>query len=62
MFFHYQNYQKLFSRENHPTYYDNVIVFKLSSEKEKEFTLPIQHIYSEKVDKEDVNRWNKYKK
>ena len=57
-----ENYQKLFSRENHPTYYDNVVVFKLSSEKEKEFTLPIQHIYSEKVDKEDVNRWNKNKK
>ena len=56
------NYQKLFTRDNHPTYYDNVVVFKKSSIPGKEFNLPTQFIYSDKVNLEDLSNWDKNKK
>ena len=58
-----ENYTKLFKKENHPTYYDNVVVYKSSSEKNKEFKLPTQYIYSEKkLSPEEKKRWDENKK
>tara|TARA_B100000959_G_scaffold95620_1_gene101425 strand:- start:440 stop:1240 length:801 start_codon:yes stop_codon:yes gene_type:complete len=57
-----ENYQKLFSRNNHPTYYDNLVLFKKSSISNKEFNLPTQFIYSEKVNIDDLSNWDKNKK
>ena len=58
-----ENYVKLFKKEKHPTYYDNVVVYKSSSEKNKEFKLPTQYIYSEKkLSPEEKKRWDENKK
>ena len=40
-----EKYVKLFVRENYPTYYDNIVIYKSSSKKKEEFRLPIQNIY-----------------
>jgi len=58
-----ENYVKLFKKENHPTYYDNIVVYKSSSEKNKEFKLPTQYIYSEKnLSSEEKKLWDENKK
>ena len=58
-----ENYIKLFAKENHPTYYDNIVVYKTSPEKNEEFKLPIQHIYSKKnLSAEEKKRWDENKK
>ena len=58
-----ENYVKLFSRENHPTYYDNIVIYKSSDKKEKEFKLPTQHIYSKiSLSFEEQKRWDANKK
>ncbi len=57
-----ENYNKIFTRDNHPTYYDNVVVFKKSSVPDKQFNLPTQFIYSDKADLDDLSNWDKNKK
>ena len=58
-----ENYVKLFVRENHPTYYDNIVIYKSSSEKKEEFKLPTQYIYSKtNLSSEEKKRWNANKK
>jgi len=58
-----ENYVKLFVRENHPTYYDNIVIYKSSSEKNEEFKLPTQHIYSKtNISSEEKKRWDENKK
>ena len=58
-----ENYVKLFVRENHPTYYDNIVIYKSPSEKKEEFKLPTQHIYSKtNVSSEEKKRWDANKK
>ena len=58
-----ENYLKLFVKDNHPTYYENIVVYKSSSEKNKEFKLPVQHIYSrKKLSSEETKKWNENKK
>ena len=58
-----ENYIKLFVRENHPTYYDNIVIYKLPSEKKEEFKLPTQHIYSKtNISSEEKKRWDTNKK
>ena len=58
-----ENYLKLFVRENHPTYYDNIVVYKTSSKQKEEFRLPTQHIYSKKnLSAEEKKLWDENKK
>ena len=58
-----ENYVKLFVKENHPTYYDNIVVYKSSPEKNEEFKLPTQYIYSKKnLSTEEKKRWDENKK
>ena len=58
-----ENYVKLFVRENHPTYYDNIVIYKSPSEKKEEFKLPTQHIYSKtRISSEEKKRWDANKK
>ena len=58
-----ENYVKLFVRENHPTYYDNIVIYKSSSEKKEEFKLPTQYIYSKtNLSSEEKKRWDANKK
>jgi hypothetical protein len=58
-----ENYVKLFVRENHPTYYDNIVIYKSPSEKKEEFKLPTQHIYSKThISSEEKKRWDAKKK
>ena len=54
---------KLFDRENHPTYYDNIVIYKSSNKKEEEFKLPTQYIYSKtNLSSEEQKRWDANKK
>ena len=54
-----ENYVKLFGRENHPTYYDNIVIYKSSDKKEKEFKLPTKHIYSKiSLSSEEQKIWD----
>ena len=54
---------KLFYRENHPTYYDNIVIYKSSNKKEEEFKLPTQYIYSKtNLSSEEQKRWDANKK
>ena len=58
-----ENYVKLFKKENHPTYYDNIVIYKSPSEKKEEFKLPTQHIYSKThISSEEKKRWDANKK
>ena len=58
-----ENYVKLFVKENHPTYYDNIVVYKSPSPKNEEFKLPIQYIYSKtNLSPEEKKRWDENKK
>ena len=53
-----ENYNKLFEKESPPTYYDNVVIYKSSKNKNEEFKLPTQHIYSKKnLSSEEKKRW-----
>ena len=58
-----ENYLKLFVRDNHPTYYDNIVLYKTSSKKKEEFRLPTQHIYSKtNITAEEKKLWDENKK
>ena len=58
-----ENYVKLFTRENHPTYYDNIVIYKSSDKKVEEFKLPTQYIYSKKnLTSEEQKQWDANKK
>ena len=58
-----ENYAKLFDRENHPTYYDNIVIYKSSGKKEEEFKLPTQYIYSKKnPSTSEQKKWDANKK
>ena len=58
-----ENYVKLFVRENHPTYYDNIVIYKSSTEKKEEFKLPTQNIYSKiNLSPAEKKRWDANKK
>ena len=58
-----ENYVKLFVRETHLTYYENIVIYKSPSEKKEEFKLPTQHIYSKtNMSSEEKKRWDENKK
>ena len=58
-----EDYAKLYVRENHPTYYDNIVIYKSSDKKEEEFKLPTQYIYSKtNLSSEEQKRWDANKK
>ena len=58
-----ENYLKLFVRDNHPTYYDNIVLYKTPSKKKEEFRLPTQHIYSKtNITAEEKKLWDENKK
>ena len=58
-----ENYLKLFVRDIHPTYYDNIVLYKTSSKKKEEFRLPTQHIYSKtNITAEEKKLWDENKK
>ena len=58
-----ENYAKLYVRENHPTYYDNIVIYKSSVKKEEKFKLPTQYIYSKKnPSTSEQKKWDANKK
>ena len=58
-----ENYSKMFDRKNHPTYYDNIVIYKSPDKKKEEFKLPTQYIYSNKnLSPEEKKRWDENKK
>lgn len=57
-----ENYSKLFNRNNHPNYYDNIVLYKATNKNDK-FNLPIQNIYSKsEISESEKDKWDKNKK
>jgi len=61
-----KNYLNLFDRDNHPTYYDNIVIYKISETKNEKFKIPFQNIYSEEFSEsnktEELDKWMKNRK